>query len=436
MVVGRYTRRWLAVCAIVIGTTPLAAHDLSPRFGIAVATELTDPATRLVVDSVVATIQAEVPALYFAVTDADSGGSDSPAQMNASTPPAESASSAESTSSTESAVAAPTHATLVREAWDAYQAEIVIVLDVTAPDDEERRVVATYYRGYPPSVQPRPLNTTSVTVSIDTAGRYQRARNYETIVAAVAELVPMARPGRDLIIRSDGPFRVEGLPDYVDQTETDENELTVELRGLTQYSFSLHRPGHRSETRSVYLERKPLEVIVPLRPYPRHAVTGYLRNVSFPGIEYAYYPPTTRWVAGFGVTSFLVGMTPLRQLAHPDEDARIITSYGLTELEGTWQYLFRSRDRVHRFGAGAGAALRLVHGNVDFGIDPIVPGTLRVIGSWEWELPGRLTLTQRFASDLFISPRPEFFSAFPLTYKIGPIFWQLPVYRVGVRVRL
>jgi hypothetical protein len=79
---------------------------------------------------------------------------------------------------------------------------------------------------------------------------------------------------------------------------------------------------------------------------------------------------------------------------------------------------------------------------VAFGIDPVVPAALRLIGSWEWELPGRLTLTQRLAMDMFIVPRPEFFSGFSSAQRISPpdsdiaLYRQAPTYRLGLRVRL
>jgi hypothetical protein len=108
----------------------------------------------------------------------------------------------------------------------------------------------------------------------------------------------------------------------------------------------------------------------------------------------------------------------------------------LTEIEAGWQWLFRDRDKPHRIGAGAALTARFVHGEVDFGLDPIIPGTFRLIGSWEWELPGRLILTQRLSTDVFTSFNPEFLRPFPWMYKIGPAYWQLPLYRVGLRVRI
>lgn len=416
MVVIKRKRSVILTFLITVSIWTLAASDLTPRFAVALWDPEADAATRLVVESLQAALTQEVPAIYFAVSEGADTRSDT-----------------------------TDLAEIISTAWDRYQAEIVIVLTARSPSSDKRHITASFFYGYPPPGSPAPVEArepAEVTVTIDNAGRYQRPDNYTPIINAVAELVPVAGPGREVRIRSNGPFRVEGLPEYVTQTQTTDDELKVVVRGLRTYRFTLHRPGYRSETRTVYVERNPVTVTVPLRPYPRHSVTAYLRNLAFPGLEYAYYPESTRWVAGLGVTSFLLGVTPLREISHPEEGPQLFTSYGLTELEATWQVLLRSRDRIHRFGLGAGGAARFVHGNVAFGVDPVVPAALRLIGSWEWELPGRLTLTQRLAMDMFIVPRPEFFSGFSSAQRISPpdsdvaLYRQAPTYRLGLRVRL
>jgi hypothetical protein len=376
------------------------AYLLSPRFALAVDADESDPASRLVVDAAGMAVQDQVDALFF-LTEMDRDID-----------------------------------RLAATAWRSHQAEVLIVLSVEPGDGDARTIRAQFFRVSAYETEPEDLGETSVSIRIDNAGRYQRSSNYEPIVSAVSALLTEARPGRELVIRSNGPFSVDGLPAYVSGTETDTDELTVELRGLTEYTFTVHRVGYRSETRTIYLERRRLVTEVPLKPYPRHSVAPVLRNVSFPGIEYAYYPESTRWMATAGITSFLFGLTPMRQIAHDDSEAQLITSYGLTEIEGGWQFLFRSRDKPHRFGVGPSVTARLVHGNVDFGFDPILPGAVRLVGSWEWELPGRLTLSQRLSSDWFYSFRPEFLMSFPWMRKVGPVYWQLPIYRIGLRVRI
>ena len=136
------------------------------------------------------------------------------------------------------------------------------------------------------------------------------------------------------------------------------------------------------------------------------------------------------------VTSFLIGVTPLRQTTREDESAQLFTSLDLTEAEVGWSYLFGSRDNRYRWTAGASMAARFVHGNVDFDFDPIIPATLRLAGGSEWEVGRRFSLSQRLSTDLFVSPRSSFVRDQAWLRRGGPIFWQLPIYRVGMRVRL
>lgn len=398
--------------------------ELAPRFALVTVSETNDPATRLIVDALRTAITDNVDAFFF-----DHSLSD------------------DAERSVGIDISQPQVVQMVgREGWERYQAEIVIALSATIEDDEGE-IAATFIQTSSGDAEAVILDERRVTVRVDNAGRYQREGNYQPIVDGVLQLVDSARPGREVVIRSNGPFVVEGLPPYVQTTSTgtatstepgtstETEELVVTLRGLKTYEITLHRDGYRSETREFYLERRPITVDVPLKPYPRHSLAATMRGLSFPGIEYAYLPGSTRWIAHVGVTSFLFGLTPFRQLAH-EGDPKLTTTYGLTELELGWQMLLRSRDVPHRFGLGAAATGRLVHGAGDFGFDPIIPGTLRLITSWEWELSGRFSVTQRLSSDLFMTWKQQFLEPFPWMYRVGPVYWQLPIYRVGLRVRL
>jgi len=73
---------------------------------------------------------------------------------------------------------------------------------------------------------------------------------------------------------------------------------------------------------------------------------------------------------------------------------------------------------------------------VAFGLDPVIPWTVTPALGWEWEISRRLILSQGLMTDLFLSPRPSFVRGQVWLYRLGPVFWQLPVYRAGVRVRL
>ena len=425
---------------------------LMPRFALAVQARPADPGLRVVLDTALNALASQEQALWFLLE-----------------PAAEADASAEAEPAADANAQADVAERLAARAWEEHQAEVMVLLTVEAAEPSANesagtdqaaadstdaegpgaenpatvargstvRIRARLYTVRPASGgAPEGIGFWEGAVQIDAAGRYQRDELWGGLVEAVFEHADAARPVVTLTLRSNGPIEVLGLPEWAPVTAAGETERVVTLRSLREYSFTVSRPGARARELTVYVERRPVTMNVELTPYPRHTLAATLRGLAWPGLEYAWYNEATTWTLRAGITSFLVGLTPLRQVAADSAEPRVISSYGLTEVELGWHALLGNRDRLHRFTAGAGAALRLVHGNVSFGLDPAIPWALRPTLGSEWELGRRLILSQRLGTDLFISPRPAFVPASAWTQRIGPVFWQLPIYRLGVRVRL
>lgn len=392
---------------------------LMPRFAISPPAQLSDPGLQIVVDAAMQTVMDDERALWFELPiDRASGGRDPDDDFIT---------------------------TLTDTAWTRHQAEVLVVLDAWSSDAGDQalgrgsivQVQARIYRVRPPGGDGSSgLGFWETEVAIDVAGRYLRPAVWQSLAAAIMAHVEIARPIVELEVISNGPVELTGLPEWADVRRVEDGRVLVRLRSLREYRFTVSRADHRPQDISLYVERTPVSLRVDLNPYPRHTVAATLRGLAWPGLEYGWYPPSTRWTARVGVTSFLLGLTPLRQTADVNAEPRIISSYELTEIEIGWHGLLNDRDRPHRMSIGAGGVVRLVHGSPSFGLDPAIPWAVRPVLGWEWELSRRLTLSQTVATDLFISPRPAFVPGEVWVRRMGPVFWQLPVYRAGVRVRL
>ena len=326
---------------------------------------------------------------------------------------------------------------LSERAWRDLRAELLVLLRTTPTTEEQNYVVEAWFiepdgaeRGY-----------WSGPITIDAPGRYLQEEQFSGLVETANDLRDVAEPAVILTVESNGPMQIHGLPHWVrvrNQSSDKNGDRVVHLRLRAQqdYQFTVLRDNHRPEVVHLSVGRQDRTVRVDLVPYPRHTVSFFLRGLSWPGLEYGWYPADTQWTVRFGVTSYVAGLTPFRQIARDDTEPRALSSYGLTELELGWHWLLGEREEIHRWAIGGGIATRLVHGVVDFGFDPIIPVLLRFSAGSEWEFHPRFILSQRFTSDLFLSPRDAFVPLQPWLRKIGPMYSQLPVYRIGVRVRL
>lgn len=421
---------------------------LAPRIAVFVV-EDREPAVPIIAESALGALTDGVPGFWFTVeSDAlfvEGEGDDDPIAADGDD------------------VRAPDPSTLAAEVWERYQAELLLILSIRRENGDESDAET----GATGRERPRYLVSMEVyqtfarddlgvdrlasldeVVAVDPAGRYQRPETYADFVGALVEVRDIGIPATALTIRSDGPFTITDLPPYAVATAEGvveeepgtvsaiDSEVTLHLRSLSHYDLVLSRPGHRSETLSIFVERLPITADVYFVKYPRHTVGLFLRGLSWPSLEYTWHHPSSRWMVHGAVTSFLLGITPLRQINRQDESAQLFTSMDLTEVEIGWSYLFGTRDDSHRWTSGASVAMRFVYGNVDFGFDPIIPATLRLAGGSEWEIARRFSLSQRLSTDLFVSPRSSFVRDQAWLRRGGPIFWQLPIYRIGVRVRV
>lgn len=382
-----------------------------PRFVLAPpVTE--DPGIRVVADAIVSALTTDDDALWFVLD---------PVEPDASTDD------------------------IAALAWDVYQGEVLVALSVRPGDGASSpvtrrdtvRVTAEIIEVRPrDGAAPRTLTVWDGQVTIDAAGRYLRRATWEDLERAVAAHRETARPTVVVTLRSNGPVTLHGLPDWVDVEPIDGGGARLTVRSLREYVFTVARPGHRSRERTVYVERQPVEVAADLTPYPRHTVAFSLRELSWPVLQYGWYPASTAWTVRAEVTSFLVGLTPFRQLLSSARTPRVVSSYPLTEFSVGWHWITGNRDRLLRGTLGIAAAVRFVHGVVPFGLDPVVPWAARPTAGLEWELSDRLILTQQVSSDLFLSPRPAFLPPDSGVLRAGPVFVQVPLYRAGVRLRL
>jgi hypothetical protein len=321
------------------------------------------------------------------------------------------------------------------------------VAEDTDATDESFLVELDFYRVPRSGTLSRdPLDGAVVTTSIDRAGRYLRSEAWEELVEATRRVHGDARPVSSVTFRSPIPVTIVDAPGWLQDELPDQpvREATLELRTLRNYGFTLHAPGYRPEEVSFYLEREPLTIAATPVKYPRHTVAFMARGLSWPGFEYAWYDSATRWTVQVGITSFALGLTPLRQLAyHLDLDDRdnrspgIISSYPLTEIEVGGGRLLGDRDSVARWLVSGGVLLRLTHGEeLGTGLEPVNPAALRFGIGREREVRRRWILSQRLATEWYWPVRESFLTDTPWSYQIGPILWQLPVYRVGMRVVL
>ncbi len=411
---------------VVVAASPAGVHPaLLPRFALSPPAEHADPGLQVVIDAVMQTVVRDERALWFVV-------------------PRDAGDEADATD-TQTAPDEAFITDLTDTAWTRHQAEVLVFLDVRSVDSGDDpvgrgsrvRVQARLYRVRPPQgTASRGLAFWEQEVQIDAAGRYLRPAVWQELAEAIMEHADIARPIVDLTVASNGPVELSGLPEWAEVRETQDGHILVRLRSLREYRVTVSRPGYRTEEITVYMERTPVRLRVDLTRYPRHTVAATVRGLAWPGVEYGWYHSQTNWTARVGVTSFLVGLTPLRQVRNESAEARIISSYGLTEIEVGGHRFFRDRDEPHRITAGIGGVVRLVHRDTSFGLDPAIPWTVRPTAGWEWELSRRLILSQSAATDLFVSPRSSFVRGEVWLQRIGPVFWQLPIYRVGLRVQL
>ena len=406
----------LLLCAVVlVSAMPETADPRGARFALVVENGTADPAVDLLLDAARAAIVDREDAFWFLLSERD----------------------------TESARG------VQAEMLAVLRADADVDTDDASPDggDRQYRVSLRFYRISRDGVTPvgEPEAEAAVTVRLDRAGRYQRPATWETLVTAVGRVVDSARPIAEVTVSSPIPFTLTGVPGWIQEDLAGDavRSVTLALRTLRTYRFTMDAPGHRSEEILFYLDQEPISISVRPRKYPRHTVAFMARGVSWPGLEYQWYDSRTRWTVHGGVTSFALGVTPLRQMAELFEDGnrtdrqpQVFTSLPLTEFEVGGGRLLGHRDLIGRWHLSGSAVVRLFHGDPAVALEPVMPLALRIGLGRERELWGRFFLSQRVATEWYWPVQQEFLRPLPWAYQLGPAVWQLPVYRIGLRVVL
>jgi hypothetical protein len=278
------------------------------------------------------------------------------------------------------------------------------------------------------------LEEFSFEIAVDRLGLFLTAPEFAELARRVARHTERAVPATEVIIRSNGPVTLSGLPGMGDVDSGDDSEVRVIVRRYRSYDVTVSRPRHIAASRTIVSDAKRIVVEVPLEPYPRHAAGMALRALAFPSLQYSRYNAATTRMVTIGVTSYFFGFTPVSLTSGWDFELPGMR-HGLTEFELGVQQLVGARDAAHRAALGVAGTMRLVHGeDVSPGFDPIVPWTLRLSLGWEWRLGPSLVLSQRLSSDLFVPLRKAFLVYSPWQWDAGIVVGQLPVYSAGLRV--
>lgn len=338
-----------------------------------------------------------------------------------------------------------------------YQAEVIVHLTAELheerPDSEDLYRVSARFDAVPLTIPsdlsrlvaspPEPVVETSMVVPLDRGGRYLRDATWLPLIRSLERAVRDARPVVTVTITGDGPITVHGYPEWLapEIPREPQDVVYLELRTLRSYTFTIEAEGYRRKEISFYLERRPLEITVEHQKYPRHSVAFVARGVSWPGIEYAWYNRDTDMMLFAGVTTFGVGVTPLRQLGtgFSGTDARspkLFDSRPLTELElGFGRFRDGPEEVVRRTFSGA-LLLRFTNVDSTWELEPVMPSAVRLALGREREISNRFVLTQRLATDFFVPVQMGFLRQTHWAIRVGPVLWQLPIYRLGLRVVL
>lgn len=290
---------------------------------------------------------------------------------------------------------------------------------------------------------PQPLREESLVIALDRGGRYQREATWLSFVHALEDVIPAARPVATVTIRAEQPITIRGYPDWLagEAEQPPSRQITLDLRTLRTYRFFVDVEGYRPEELVFYLEREPLEIKLDHYRYPRHTVAPTMRGLSWPGIEYGWYDSSTRWILHGGFTTFALGITPLRELSNlvlsePDRDAQLFTSLPLTEFDLGFTYLFGDRDDPVRRSLTVAGLLRVTNVDSELSREPVMPTAIRLGLGREREFQRRFIISHRFFSDFFFPVEMGFLQEVPWSLRVGPVIWQLPIYRLAVRVIL
>ena len=282
------------------------------------------------------------------------------------------------------------------------------------------------------------LTTIQTEIEVDRLGRYLRAGSWELAVSRLGPHIEAYRPLAELTVQTEPGARVLLEPGDAAVAGSEGNVVEL-VRTMRSYSISVELDGYRSEETTVYVGREPTLVTVELHRYPRWTVDIALKEGAFPGPALGRYLGDQRYHLAIGVTTHLIGFTPLRQLSRRYAgDPGLVTSIPTSELKLRGKLLLRSRDHRFRPSLGIGAFGSFVHGEGHLGIDPILPGGLLFSLGAVQELSQRLYATLHVGSRLYVSSNSSLTLPYTFFYRLNdtPLYWLPAVLSFGGRIAL
>ncbi|MBN1836102.1 MAG: hypothetical protein JW820_09650 [Spirochaetales bacterium] len=241
-----------------------------------------------------------------------------------------------------------------------------------------------------------------------------------------------------LTIRGAPGTRILGLePGPVELGESG----ALEIETLLPATFSLRatRLGYDPVEQDFYVEPGAGVLDLGQEPGTRWAFSFYLQMMNYPGFDASFYPVRDFYWVKLGFNTFLIGL-----ILAEDREESMLVSYSLSHLNLSTGVYLNASDRLFRFYAGLGAFLRVITAKEwAIAIEPIAPWGLYPILGTEISRRQNLRFFVEYTPLLYFPPDAELFwlsipedsgpPILPIPVKSRVVFWELAVFRFGVR---
>jgi hypothetical protein len=276
------------------------------------------------------------------------------------------------------------------------------------------------------------------TVSIGRLGRYIRSSSWEELVAGLDPFIDAYRPFTEVVVRTEGGARVSWSEEG-SVLASDDGRAVVRLRNMRSYTITAEAEGYRTDSISLFVERKPMEVGLDLLRYPQWMVELTLADASFPRVGGGrFFRDTSLFLYG-ELTTRGFGFTPFRWEEDPEVDdegePKLFSSFPVSELGLGADLYLSDRDRLTRLSLGAQLIGRFVHADYYTGFDPILPAALGLRFGLQRELGEHFFLVANLDSRFYWVRRASFSTPYDMYYQLGtlPMLWQPAVFSFGGR---
>lgn len=313
--------------------------------------------------------------------------------------------------------------------------DLLIVITLGAPRGEEEQPLTLQLY----DVRAAELIAAERTsVSIGRLGRYIRSSSWEELVAALDPYIDAYRPFSEVVIRTEAGARVS-WPEGNSVVASEEGRAVLQLRNMRSYTLTAEAEGYRTDSTTVFVERRQMEVTLHLLRYPRWMAELTLADASFPRIGGGrFLRDTTLYVYG-ELTTRSLGFTPFRWEDDPegdgDDNPKLMSSFPVSELALGTDIFLSDRDRLTRFSLGTQLIGRFIHADYYTGLDPILPAALGLRFGVQRELGEHFFLVASLDSRFYWLRRPAFASPYNMIYQLGglPMLWQPAAFSIGGR---